>query len=44
MPCSYKEAFVDYIREKVLPSLKNHHDEHLLKQLKLRWDNHKARA
>lgn len=33
---------MDYIKEAVLPSLKNHHDEHLLKQLKLRWDNHKV--
>lgn len=28
----------------MLPSLKKHHDEHLLRQLKLRWDNHKARG
>lgn len=31
-----------YIQEAVLPSLRNHHDEHLLKQLKQRWDNHKV--
>lgn len=41
-PNRYKEAFVDYIKEVVLPSLKKHHDEHLLRQLKLRWDNHKV--
>lgn len=40
--CRYKDAFVDYIKEVVLPSLKKHHDEHLLRQLKLRWDNHKV--
>ena len=40
--CSYKEAFQQYISEAVLPSLRNHHDEHLLKQLKQRWDNHKV--
>lgn len=33
---------MDYIKEVVLPSLKKHHDEHLLRQLKLRWDNHKV--
>lgn len=38
----YKDAFVVYIQEAVLPSLRNHHDEHLLKQLKQRWDNHKV--
>ncbi|KAI3437587.1 hypothetical protein D9Q98_000040 [Chlorella vulgaris] len=37
----YKDAFQVYIQEKVLPSLRDHHDEHLLKQLKQRWDNHK---
>ncbi|EFN56087.1 hypothetical protein CHLNCDRAFT_22706 [Chlorella variabilis] len=37
----YTEAFQVYIQEKVLPSLRDHHDEHLLKQLKQRWDNHK---
>jgi hypothetical protein len=41
-PCRYKDAFQVYIQEKVLPSLRDHHDEHLLKQLKQRWDNHKV--
>jgi hypothetical protein len=31
-----------YIQELVLPSLRNHHDDHLLRQLKQRWDNHKV--
>ncbi len=38
----YKEAFQVYIQQTVLPSLRDHHDEHLLKQLKHRWDNHKV--
>lgn len=42
VPCRYKDAFQVYIQEKVLPSLRDHHDEHLLKQLKQRWDNHKV--
>ena len=40
--CRYKEAFQVYIKELVLPSLRNHHDDHLLRQLKQRWDNHKV--
>jgi hypothetical protein len=41
--CRYKEAFQVYIQELVLPSLRNHHDDHLLRQLKQRWDNQKVR-
>ncbi|MEW5307923.1 MAG: hypothetical protein WDW36_010291 [Sanguina aurantia] len=37
----YKEAFNKYIVEKVMPSLQEHHDEVLLKELFTRWNNHK---
>ncbi len=37
----YKEAFTTYITERVLPSLRDHHDEVLLKELYQRWQNHK---
>ena len=40
----YKQAFQVYIEQRVLPSQRDHHDEHLLKQLKQRWDNHKVRG
>lgn len=39
----YKEAFQVYIRERVLPALRDARDEGLLKQLWQRWQNHKAR-
>jgi len=37
----YKEAFNHYITEKVMPSLREHRDEVLLKELYKRWGNHK---
>mmetsp|Transcript_11025 Transcript_11025/g.19100 ORF Transcript_11025/g.19100 Transcript_11025/m.19100 type:complete len:748 (-) Transcript_11025:342-2585(-) len=37
----YKDAFTTYITEKVLPSLREHHDEILLRELYRRWNNHK---
>lgn len=37
----YREAFQTYINESVLPSLNDHHGEHLLRQLVHRWNNHK---
>uniref|UniRef100_A0A7S0WZR9 Cullin family profile domain-containing protein n=1 Tax=Chlamydomonas leiostraca TaxID=1034604 RepID=A0A7S0WZR9_9CHLO len=37
----YKEAFNVYISERVLPSLREHRDEVLLKELYKRWENHK---
>eukprot|EP00798_Chlamydomonas_sp_ICE-L_P016007 gene16007-22145_t len=36
----YKEAFSTYITEKVLPILKEHREEVLLKELYKRWCNH----
>eukprot|EP00879_Flechtneria_rotunda_P005254 GHRR01005539.1.p1 GENE.GHRR01005539.1~~GHRR01005539.1.p1 ORF type:complete len:335 (+),score=120.01 GHRR01005539.1:715-1719(+) len=38
----YREAFNNYINDKVLPSLRNHSDEVLLKELYHRWNNHKV--
>uniref|UniRef100_A0A7N0UII2 Cullin-1 n=1 Tax=Kalanchoe fedtschenkoi TaxID=63787 RepID=A0A7N0UII2_KALFE len=38
----YKLAFEDYIRESVLPSLKEKHDEFMLRELVRRWGNHKV--
>lgn len=38
----YKEAFQAYIKDSVLPSLKDARDEHLLRQLWQRWQNHKV--
>eukprot|EP00884_Botryococcus_braunii_P010588 jgi/Botrbrau1/19530/Bobra.0035s0026.1 len=38
----YRDAFSYYIVEKVLPALKEHRDEFLLKELHKRWDNHKV--
>eukprot|EP00191_Tetraselmis_sp_GSL018_P009710 CAMPEP_0177609228 /NCGR_PEP_ID=MMETSP0419_2-20121207/18950_1 /TAXON_ID=582737 /ORGANISM="Tetraselmis sp., Strain GSL018" /LENGTH=732 /DNA_ID=CAMNT_0019104085 /DNA_START=252 /DNA_END=2450 /DNA_ORIENTATION=+ len=38
----YREAFNQYIMEKVLPSLLDHYDEYLLQELVNRWDNHKV--
>ncbi|XP_071719035.1 cullin-1-like [Rutidosis leptorrhynchoides] len=37
----YKEAFEEYIRSTVLPSLREKHDEFLLRELVKRWANHK---
>uniref|UniRef100_A0A7R9VZX3 Cullin family profile domain-containing protein n=1 Tax=Chlamydomonas euryale TaxID=1486919 RepID=A0A7R9VZX3_9CHLO len=37
----YREAFNQYITDKVMPSLREHHDEVLLEQLWSRWQNHK---
>ena len=37
----YREAFQTYIAETVLPSLRDLHGEHLLKQLVHRYSNHK---
>jgi len=37
----YREAFNSYIESKVLPSLREHRDEVLLKELYHRWCNHK---
>ncbi|KAI5680407.1 hypothetical protein M9H77_01634 [Catharanthus roseus] len=37
----YKEAFDEYITYTVLPSLREKHDEFMLKELVKRWANHK---
>ncbi|KAI8467553.1 MAG: Cullin [Monoraphidium minutum] len=37
----YREAFNAYINDKVLPSLREHRDEVLLRELYQRWCNHK---
>ncbi|KAI3918763.1 hypothetical protein MKX01_042083 [Papaver californicum] len=37
----YREAFENYINETVLPSLREKHDEFLLRELEKRWINHK---
>lgn len=37
----YKEAFDDYIASTVLPSLRDKHDEFMLRELVNRWTNHK---
>ncbi|KAK3160848.1 hypothetical protein QOZ80_1BG0065810 [Eleusine coracana subsp. coracana] len=37
----YKEAFDEYIRNTILPSLKEKHGEFLLRELVQRWKNHK---
>lgn len=37
----YREAFNRYITDKVMPSLREHRDEVLLKELYNRWQNHK---
>ncbi|MCL7030497.1 hypothetical protein MKW94_015158, partial [Papaver nudicaule] len=38
----YKEAFEKYIKDVVLPSLREKHDEFLLRELVKRWGNHKV--
>ncbi|CAL8463270.1 g2804 [Coccomyxa elongata] len=37
----YRDSFSLYITEKVLPALREHHDEYLLRELYKRWCNHK---
>ncbi|XP_024398790.1 cullin-1 [Physcomitrium patens] len=37
----YRESFEDYIKSKVLPALREKHEEFMLKELVKRWDNHK---
>jgi hypothetical protein len=37
----YREAFNGYIADKVLPALREHRDETLLRELHARWCNHK---
>ncbi|KAI3901505.1 hypothetical protein MKW92_016571 [Papaver armeniacum] len=37
----YREALENYIKETVLPSLREKHDEFLLRELEMRWINHK---
>lgn len=38
----YKEAFEEYISSTVLPSLREKHDEFMLRELVKRWANHKV--
>ncbi|XP_057509252.1 cullin-1 [Actinidia eriantha] len=38
----YKEAFEEYINSLVLPSLREKHDEFMLRELVKRWANHKV--
>ncbi|KAG5567691.1 hypothetical protein RHGRI_003033 [Rhododendron griersonianum] len=38
----YKEAFEEYISSSVLPSLREKHDEFMLRELVKRWPNHKV--
>ncbi|KAL3531439.1 hypothetical protein ACH5RR_010761 [Cinchona calisaya] len=38
----YKEAFDEYISSTVLPSLREKHDEFMLRELVTRWANHKV--
>ncbi|WIA23650.1 hypothetical protein OEZ85_000353 [Tetradesmus obliquus] len=38
----YREAFNNYINDKVLPALREHRDEVLLRELLSRWNNHKV--
>lgn len=37
----YREAIEDYIRSTVLPSIREKHDEFMLRELVKRWGNHK---
>ncbi|KAD3068653.1 hypothetical protein E3N88_36533 [Mikania micrantha] len=37
----YREAFEEYIKSTVLPSLREKHDEFMLRELVKRWANHK---
>jgi len=38
----YRDSFIRYIADKVLPSLQDHRDEFLLQELLTRWSNHKV--
>ncbi|GKV52777.1 hypothetical protein SLEP1_g59341, partial [Rubroshorea leprosula] len=38
----YRESFEEYITSTVLPSLKEKHDEFMLRELIKRWANHKV--
>ncbi|GLU07425.1 hypothetical protein SLE2022_243850 [Rubroshorea leprosula] len=38
----YREAFKEYITSTVLPSLREKHDEFMLRELVKRWSNHKV--
>jgi len=38
----YRESFVHYIRDRVIDTFEDRHDEFLLKELYQRWDNHKV--
>ncbi|GKU86773.1 hypothetical protein SLEP1_g1253 [Rubroshorea leprosula] len=38
----YREAFEEYITSTVLPSLREKHDEFMLRELDKRWSNHKV--
>ncbi|KAF7804825.1 cullin-1 [Senna tora] len=38
----YKDAFDEYIKSTVLPSIKEKHDEFMLQELVQRWANHKV--
>ncbi|KAK9945610.1 hypothetical protein M0R45_011117 [Rubus argutus] len=38
----YKEAFEEYITSTVMPSLREKHDEFMLRELVQRWSNHKV--
>ncbi|CAK9190316.1 unnamed protein product [Sphagnum troendelagicum] len=37
----YRESFEEYINSTVLPALREKHDEFMLRELVMRWDNHK---
>lgn len=38
----YRESFMEYINESVMPSLREKHDEFMLRELVKRWSNHKV--
>ncbi|CAA6662059.1 unnamed protein product [Spirodela intermedia] len=38
----YREAFEEYITSMVMPSLREKHDEFMLRELVKRWENHKV--
>lgn len=38
----YRESFQEYITKSVLPSLREKHDEYMLRELVKRWTNHKV--
>ncbi|KAH9620688.1 hypothetical protein KSS87_015710 [Heliosperma pusillum] len=39
---NYKQVFVGYMQDTVLPALRQKHDEYMLKELVKRWLNHKV--